>query len=70
MTTGIISRVEDDWYQTSALINHGNSGGPLLDRKGDVLGVNTIDVGGGGTGLGGSIRFRLVCKVIAKSACD
>ncbi|WP_344951684.1 S1C family serine protease [Terrabacter ginsenosidimutans] len=70
VTTGIISRMNQDWYQTSALINHGNSGGPLLDRRGDVLGVNTIDVGGGGTGLGGSIRFRLVCQVIAKSACS
>ncbi|MEO3937586.1 trypsin-like peptidase domain-containing protein [Dermatophilaceae bacterium Soc4.6] len=70
ITTGIISRVTQDWYQTSALINHGNSGGPLLDRKGKVLGVNTIDVAGGGSGLGGSIRFRLVCQVIAKSACN
>ncbi|XGX80648.1 hypothetical protein LQK93_03488 [Terrabacter sp. BE26] len=70
VTTGIISRIEQDWYQTSALINHGNSGGPLLDRKGEVLGVNTIDVGGGGTGLGGSIRFRVVCQVIAKTACS
>lgn len=70
VTTGIISRIEQDWYQTSALINHGNSGGPLFDRKGDVLGVNTIDVAGGGSGLGGSIRFRVVCQVIAKSACN
>jgi putative serine protease PepD len=69
VTTGIISRIEANWYQTSALINHGNSGGPLLDRKGDVLGVNTIDVAGGGSGLGGSIRFRVVCQVIATSAC-
>lgn len=70
VTTGIISRVEPNWYQTSALINHGNSGGPLLDRKGDVLGVNTIDVAGGGSGLGGTIRFRVVCQVIAQSACE
>ena len=69
VTTGIISRVVPNWYQTSALINHGNSGGPLLDRKGHVLGVNTIDVAGGGSGLGGSIRFRVVCRVIAESAC-
>ena len=46
VTKGIVSGVRnfDDgiWIQTDAAINHGNSGGPLLDKKGEVIGVNTL----------------------------
>ena len=46
----------DNYIQTDAAINHGNSGGPVLDRNGDVLGVATILVtnsdGEGSNGLG------------------
>ncbi|MDC5698356.1 trypsin-like peptidase domain-containing protein [Intrasporangium calvum] len=64
VTTGIISRVEDDWYQTSALINPGNSGGPLLDREGRILGINTLSLGGGGSGVGGALRLKVTCDEI------
>ena len=69
VTTGIVSRIEDDWYQTSALINPGNSGGPLLDREGRVLGINTLSVGGGGSGIGAAIRLKVTCKVIFNDYC-
>ena len=57
VTKGIVSAVrpalEDHpgtWLQTDASINHGNSGGPLLDTHGDVVGINTLrqetDTGG------------------------
>lgn len=39
VTVGIISKIYADAYQTDTAINHGNSGSPLLDRDGDVLGV-------------------------------
>lgn len=40
-TTGIISAKHPNELQISAFITHGNSGGPLLDDKGNVVGVNT-----------------------------
>ncbi len=49
LTSGIVSaRLNDlggvpgkDAFQTDASINRGNSGGPLLDRRGEVIGINT-----------------------------
>jgi S1-C subfamily serine protease len=69
VTTGIISRIETSWYQTSASINPGNSGGPLLDRQGRVLGINSITIGGGGSGIGGSMRMRVTCSGIFSTGC-
>ena len=42
VTLGIVSNVYSDAYQTDAAVNHGNSGGPLLDRAGGLLGVTTL----------------------------
>ncbi len=41
-TSGIISKVTNDWIVTDAAINSGNSGGPLLNRYGEVLAVNSF----------------------------
>ena len=38
-TRGIVSRVEENYIQTDTALNHGNSGGPLLDRSGEFVGV-------------------------------
>jgi S1-C subfamily serine protease len=54
--------------QTDAAINHGNSGGPLLDARGKVVGVNSQirSTGGGGEGVGFAIPVETVKRSIAQ----
>lgn len=66
ITTGIISQIYSDAYQTDAAINPGNSGGPLLDMRGRILGVNTL--GFGREGLNIAFRPELLCENVL--SCD
>jgi len=56
VTRGIISAIRRAdrtvMLQTDAAINAGNSGGPLLNRQGQVVGINTLKVGGAAESLG------------------
>lgn len=62
ITTGIVSQIYSDAYQTDAAINPGNSGGPLLDMRGRLLGVNTL--GMGREGLNVAFRPELLCQAL------
>ncbi len=56
----------DDFIQTDASINSGNSGGPLVNMRGEVVGVNTIIVSpsGGNVGIAFAIPINLVKAVL------
>ena len=73
VTSGIISARNrsiglsryEDYIQTDASINSGNSGGPLFDMNGDVIGINTAILGRNGSiGIGFSIPSNSATIVI------
>ncbi len=55
----------DDYIQTDASINRGNSGGPLFDMKGNVVGINTaiFSQSGGSVGIGFAVSSNLAKQV-------
>jgi putative serine protease PepD len=77
VTSGIVSALHremtapnnftiTDTIQTDAAINHGNSGGPLLDRRGRVIGVNAQieSESGGSDGVGFAIPSTTVRAIV------
>ena len=74
VTAGIVSAKNrdiangpyDSYIQTDAAINRGNSGGPLFNLEGDVIGVNTLIISptGGSIGIGFAVPSKVVAGVI------
>ena len=58
----------DDFIQTDAAINRGNSGGPLFNMQGEVVGINTaiISPSGGSIGIGFSVPANTAKGIIAQ----
>ena len=75
VTAGIVSALGrdigagyyDDFIQTDAPINQGNSGGPLFNMAGEVIGINSVIIsrGGGNVGIGFSIPANMAQRVVA-----
>jgi S1-C subfamily serine protease len=79
VTSGIVSALHrqmsspnnyaiDDSIQTDAAINHGNSGGPLLNAQGQVIGVNTQieSESGGNDGVGFAVPSKTVEAIVSQ----
>jgi serine protease Do len=74
VTAGIISAQSrninagpyDDFIQTDAAINSGNSGGPLFDAEGRVIGVNTaiFSPSGGNVGIGFAVPAHVAQRIV------
>ena len=62
------SRTYQDFIQTDAAINRGNSGGPLVNMKGEVIGINSniLSPTGGNIGIGFAIPSNMAKKVVAQ----
>lgn len=60
----------DDFIQTDASINRGNSGGPLFNTEGEVIGINTaiFSQSGGSVGIGFAISSNLAKRVTSQLA--
>ncbi|TWI55407.1 serine protease DegS [Pseudomonas duriflava] len=73
VTMGIISatgrnqlglNTYEDFIQTDAAINLGNSGGALIDANGNLIGINTAILSGGSQGIGFAIPIQLAVDVM------
>jgi S1-C subfamily serine protease len=70
LTTGVVSSVRDGAIISDVNINHGNSGGPMLNLGGEVVGVNAFGdfTNQGGPGISGAIAISRLAKLLEGAA--
>ncbi len=72
LTTGILSRIAQDGdLQTDARLNPGNSGGPLLNSRGEIIGVNKAILSADGrsnSGIGFATNAAIAKEFVTRSA--
>ncbi len=54
------------WLQTDASISPGNSGGPLVNTDGEIIGINSLGIGGGGGDIGFAIPSQVVSEIVSQ----
>ncbi len=72
VTAGVVSGLNrdimespfDEYIQTDAAINHGNSGGPLVDTSGDVIGMNSVIIAPGSYGGSIGLNFAIPSNML------
>ena len=65
LTSGIASSIREGAVISDVNINHGNSGGPMLNLDGEVVGINTfLDASQNGPGISGSILVTRLTRVL------
>ena len=70
LTTGVVSSVRDGAIISDVNINHGNSGGPMMNLAGEVVGVNAFGdfSGQGGPGISGAIAITRIDGLVTRAA--
>lgn len=63
VTVGVVSAIRGNYIQTDAPINNGNSGGPLLNKDGQVVGLTTLILANSNS-LGFAVRVQRVCDLL------
>ncbi|MCL2567612.1 MAG: Do family serine endopeptidase [Alphaproteobacteria bacterium] len=81
VSSGIVSAIGrdiqigpyNDFIQTDAAINKGNSGGPMINTKGEVIGINTAifsTQGGGSIGIGFAVPSNVIQNIVSQLLVD
>ncbi len=75
VTEGIVSALDregpnelEEYIQTDVSLNPGNSGGPLINTAGEVVGINNFKIGGGAEGLGFALESDSVEQAVNEIA--
>lgn len=77
VTEGIVSAVNragpnglNAYIQTDAALNPGNSGGPLINKEGDVIGINNFKAGGGSENIGFALESNYIIEAVNEIALE